>query len=44
MIRINITITPKIQAKLKKASKSTGVSVSELIRRLVDEYLDRMKK
>ena len=39
MIRIDITIGPKQHTALKAARKATGLAVSDLIRRLVDEHL-----
>lgn len=44
MKRINITITPQQHERLKAVSKRTGISVSELIRRLVDREYDEKKR
>lgn len=44
MIRINITITKLLRQRLKEASQKTGLSVSEIIRRAVDAYLDKLNK
>ena len=43
MERTQIYITEKQQKKLKKMSKDTGLSMSELIRRALDEYLNGKK-
>lgn len=37
MKRINITITPHQHDLLKAVSKTTGICVSDLIRRMIDE-------
>jgi len=39
MIRTNIHLPKPLLAKLRKLSKSTGLSVAELIRRACDAYL-----
>jgi hypothetical protein len=44
MIRVNITITPKHQAMLKAASDKTGLAMSDLIRRLIDQHLAELVK
>jgi len=44
MKRINITISDVHIKRLKTMSKKKGVTVSELIRRAVDEYWDRYEK
>jgi len=43
MKRINHHLTEKQIKKLKELSEKTGLSASELIRRALDEYLDRIK-
>jgi len=43
MKRINHHLTEKQIKKLKTISKKSGLSASELIRRALDEYLDRLK-
>ena len=40
MKRINIHLTDKQIAKLKKQSVESGLSVAEFIRRLVDMFFD----
>lgn len=40
MVPINITITPQQKADLRRVSKESGLSVSEIIRRLLDNWLD----
>jgi len=44
MKRINITISDVHIKRLKTMAKKTGVTVSDLIRRAVDEYWDRFEK
>jgi hypothetical protein len=39
MIRINLTVTDKNKETLEKHSSMTGLSCSELVRRLIDKYL-----
>lgn len=41
MIRVNVHLTTPQLAALRAASKKTGLTVSELIRRAVDAYLKR---
>ena len=43
MKRTNYYFPEAMLAKLKAASKKTGLPVSELIRRAIDEYLKRYK-
>jgi len=43
MKRTTIFVPHQLFARLKALSKITGISVSELIRRAVDEYLGRQK-
>lgn len=43
MIRINLYITKKQYEALKKLAQN-GTKVSELIRRAIDEYLERVNK
>ena len=42
MKRINHHLTEKQIKKLKSLSKKSGLSASELIRRALDEYFDRI--
>ena len=42
--RINIYISPRQEKKLGKTSKDKGITLSELIRRILDEWLDRQEK
>jgi predicted DNA-binding protein len=42
--RVNHYMSDVQIKKLKKLSKKTGLSVSELIRRAIDEYLERFEK
>ncbi len=44
MERINITVTKDHVKRLKAEAKKTGLTVSEIIRRAVDEYLAKEKK
>jgi len=41
MKRVNYHLTQKQIESLKKLSKETGLSVAELIRRAIDEYLEK---
>lgn len=41
MIRVNYNLTEKQLARLKALSKETGLTVSEMIRRAVDGYLEK---
>jgi len=43
MKRVNIFLTDKQITGLKKLSKKTGLSVAELVRRLIDERLSEKK-
>jgi len=43
MIRTNFHLTKGQLGALRKLSKQTGLSVAELIRRAVDEFLKRQK-
>jgi hypothetical protein len=43
MKRTTVWMTPGQVAKLKKASKDTGLKVAELLRRYIDEGLQRQK-
>jgi hypothetical protein len=42
--RSTIWLTVQQQAALAKASKASGLGVSELIRRAIDEYISKMTK
>jgi len=44
MKRLDITVSEVHIKRLKMMSKKTGLTVSELIRRAVDEYWDRYEK
>lgn len=44
MKRINITLSEVHLKRLKTMSKRTGVTVSDLIRRAVDEYWERFER
>jgi len=44
MKRIDITISEIHIKRLKTMAKKTGVSVSEVIRRAVDEYWEKFKE
>lgn len=41
--RANFYLTDNQLAQIKKLSKETGLSYSELLRRAIDEYLERQK-
>jgi metal-responsive CopG/Arc/MetJ family transcriptional regulator len=43
MIRTNIYLPEPVLKKLQSLSKKTGVSVAELVRRALDEYLKDRK-
>jgi len=43
-IRTNIFLTKTESKKLKALSTKTGAPVAELVRRAIDEYLERLKK
>jgi len=38
MIRVGMSITPKHIDALKRFSKETGLSVSEIVRRAIDQF------
>ena len=42
-IRANFYLTRLQMERLKKLSEKTGLSVSEILRRAIDEYWDRQK-
>ena len=42
MVRTNYFYPKQMLARLKKASMSTGLPVSEIVRRSVDDFLIRM--
>ena len=44
MKRVNYHLTEEEITKLQAFSNKTGLSVAEIIRRAVDEYLDRKEK
>lgn len=44
MIRTAIHITDKQHEELREESDNTGLPMAELIRRAIDEYLDRRRK
>lgn len=44
MKRVNYHLTDQQIKRLKQYSKETGLSVAELIRRAIDEYLDKKIK
>jgi len=43
MIRTNIHLTEGQLKNLRKLAKQTGLSVAELVRRAIDEFLGRKK-
>jgi predicted DNA-binding protein len=43
MKRTNIYLTEPSVAKLQELSKQTGLSVAELIRRAIDDFLNKKK-
>ena len=43
MHRVNFHLTDRQRFALQKLSRATGLSVAELIRRAVDQYLKRLK-
>ena len=43
MIRTNIYLTELQMKKFKAMSKKTGLSVAEIIRRVLDEWLEKNK-
>jgi len=44
MKRINITISDVHIKRLRTMSKKTGIAVSELIRRAVDDYWEKFER
>lgn len=44
MVRVNYHLTKQQVAKIKEISADTGLSVAELIRRSVDEYIRAKEK
>jgi len=42
--RANFYLTDNQLEEIKKRSQKTGLSCSEILRRAIDEYLDRQKK
>jgi 16S rRNA U516 pseudouridylate synthase RsuA-like enzyme len=44
MIRTNIHLTKGQLRDLRKLARETGLSVAELVRRAIDEFLQRGKK
>lgn len=44
MTAISMRMTPKQLAQLKQRSRSTGLPMTELIRRAIDDYLVRTAK
>jgi predicted DNA binding CopG/RHH family protein len=44
MKRVNYHLTEKQIESFKKLSKETGLSVAELIRRAIDDYLRRERR
>jgi len=44
MKRTTLWLTVQQQAALAKASKASGLGVSELIRRAIDEYISKVTK
>lgn len=43
-VRTNFYLTMLQTERLKKLSAKTGLSVSEILRRAIDEYWERQKK
>ena len=43
MKRINFCFPEQLIEKLKKLSKDTGLTMSEIIRRALDDYFDKHK-
>jgi predicted DNA-binding protein len=43
-VRSNFYLTQLQMDRLKKLSQKTGLSVSEILRRAIDEYWERQKK
>lgn len=44
MKRTNIYLTEIQMKKLEQLCKKTGLSMAELVRRAIDEYLEKVKK
>lgn len=44
MKRVNICLTVWLIESLQKAAKSTGLSMSDIIRRAVEQYLEKMNQ
>jgi len=44
MERINISFTPRQLERMRKHSEETGINISELLRRLVDEFFKQADK
>ncbi len=42
--RANFYLTDRQRAQIRKLSEKTGLSYSEILRRAIDEYLERQKK
>jgi metal-responsive CopG/Arc/MetJ family transcriptional regulator len=40
-MNINLSMPPQFVAKLKDEARHSGLGTSEIVRRAVDEYLDR---
>ena len=43
MIRKNVSLTPRQDTALKKESERLGISFSDVLRRILDEYLKHKK-
>lgn len=43
-IRVNFNITERQHSLLKLIGKSKGLSASDLLRRILDEWLDRFER
>lgn len=41
MIRINITVPPRQHAYLKRVATAKGISMAEVVRRIIDEHISR---
>jgi len=44
MVRTNFYFPRQMLLRLKEASKTTGLNVSEIVRRAIDDYLRREKQ
>jgi len=44
MIRTQVCLTKKEKEVLEEESKKIGISMAELIRRILDEYIERKNK